>query len=505
MKGMIFMKKITSIFLCAFIMLLSFSAVFAEEGEFIEIPSAGYFDITKPLPVKITFEDMVKCTIYIGANEVASGVATDGVFETEADISSVPYIGDVTLKAVATLENGSKFSGVKQIKLVKLTDPISKYSQTFTDLNQEYESASSVALLDMIVFTQGVSTIKPYDRGDGDIALELSYHEPHYSPFMYKAGLGITDSSLIEIYFDVMFSSSEDSFTVNYRYNTSDVPAGRITKYFSGGKLGNSEETYEPGVWYSAKIIVDTYGDGANKFYVKGGDFEDYTLFAESSEFSGNGLNQVRFELSNKSGESYYLDNFEVKYKTILNVCSISPSFVNDSGETDAFNVGVSSPVTGTASERIELIEPIVIKNESGDVIPSTFELSSDALSVSLSPSKTLNFGRKYYLVVPSSAKAESGTKFHVADPFVFYTEKSPNGIEKVLKSSGGIAVYLKNIEALSDNAKIIAVSYNGQQAVDVNSVEVVGEVEYDILLAEGEYYKVYLYEGNSLIDEVEF
>ena len=109
------MKKITSIFLCAFIMLLSFSTVFAEESEFIEIPSAGYFDIAKPFPVKVTCLEMVKCTIYIGANEVASGEATEGVFETEADISQVPYVGNAALKVVATLENGEKITGQKTV------------------------------------------------------------------------------------------------------------------------------------------------------------------------------------------------------------------------------------------------------------------------------------------------------------------------------------------------------------------------------------------------------
>lgn len=504
MKGMVKMKRIISILIIAFIILTSVPCAFAEEGVLIELSSGGYANIAEPLDVDVYFDGMESCVVYIGGNEIARGEAEEGSFSASADISNIPYIGNATLTAVANMPDGSKYYGYKDLNLVKLTDSISKYSQPFTDLDQEYESASSVALLDMIVFTQGVSTIKPYDKGDGDIALELSYHEPHYSPFMYKAGLGIADGSLVEIKFDIMFSSSEDSFTVNYRYNTSDVPTGRITSYFFGGKLGNSEETYEAGVWYSAKIIVDTYGNGANKFYVKGGEFEDYTLFAESSEFSGNGLNQVRFELSNKSGESYYFDNFEIDYKTISNVCSISPSFVNDSGEANAFNAGVSSPVTGEASERVLLPEPIVIKNESGDVIPSTFELSADALKVSLLPSKKLNYGRKYYLEVPSSAKAEAGTKFHFADPFVFYTEKSPDGIKDVLKSSGGVVVYLRNIEALSDNAKIIAVSYNGQQAVDVNSVEVVDEVVYDITLAVGERCKVYLYDGISLIDEVE-
>ena len=112
---------------------------------------------------------------------------------------------------------------------------------------------------------------------------------------------------------------------------------------------------------------------------------------------------------------------------------------------------------------------------------------------------------RKYYIEIPSSIKAEAGTKVHIADPFVFFAEKSSKGIEKVLKTSDGVKVFLKDVLALAENSRIVAVSYIGLQAIDVNVTNIIEEGEYEMTLSEGESVKVYLYDGNTLIDEVEF
>ena len=320
------------------------------------------------------------------------------------------------------------------------------------------------------------ATYTKYEYGDGDVAVKtnLSGKVTSGAPYMVKEGFSIPAGSLIDIYFDVYFSSSDCYMQIETRSLTGVPKDGTTTMYYipvfdTGGKMAGGN-TYSGETWYGCKLSMNTITKGLD-IYVKGGEFDDYTLQKSYPNYVSAGLKAVRpnFFCGSNDGGFVVLDNVSIVAKSQTPQWYTKAYFadVDDTPLTDenaaveggkinlAFSKGMGEIADGS----------VKIVSASGDVVPAVATYNSETFVYTLAPTQKLRYNSQYKIVFADELASEDGSKALSGADILFATEKYEISIASVNETAEGLRIYFAGAEAAQ--GEVVAVcAYNTDGAM---------------------------------------
>lgn len=482
------MKRLLSIIIALVMLFLSVD-VFAEADAQMTVENADSIDISKPCIVNITVpSDFVRAEFRlddIKLSELESTGETE--YDVELDLSEATYLGDAVLYA-KIIGNTTK-TIAKNVHLTKLMDSETKFSEDFevcTDANPGGK---------MTVYDKSGSRAILVDHDEGKAIGITSEQITSSSPFLIKDGLGITDS-FVELDFDVKFSAPSDYLTLEMR--SVEAKTGNPNKYFwingkptpsmslgSNGKLINKADIVAD-VWYSLKLKMCTFQKGM-EIYLKGGDYDDYTLMNRVTTFEIDGFNQFRFVcgFTTNDGGMVCFDNIQLTKQSIAPVWYYRTAYESIRGiESDKLGVtdgiiklNFSDDMDSLDSDKIKLT------NASGDAIEYNGSYDSNSKEFSIQPINELVYGSEYFIDLEDGIISTNGKTALSSKTTTVKTEKHFD-IASAQANVDSITVKFSNVNFVPDGSILMAGYYDGDMLCGINYVELSSGIsEYTINL----------------------
>lgn len=480
------MKKILGLIIA--IVLLPVLPALAADRTTFSLEEKDYYNITETISLTIVSGDGYTGADVLIDNKVVTSLDGEGAGENtyDVDLSGARYLGNVTLGIRANYGNESDtFS--KNILITKLGEEKNYFNTQFDG----YTGGTSMS--GMYGVTNGATYTK-YEYGDGNVAVKtnLSGKVAGGGPYMAKDGLNISAGSLIEIYFDVYFSSSNCYMQIETR-SMSGVPQnGTTTMYYIpvfdvGGKMAGGN-TYSGETWYTCKLAMNTITKGLD-IYVKGGEFDDYTLQKSYPGYVSAGLKALRpnFFCSSTDGGFVVLDNVSVVAKSQTPQWFVKTSFAdaddapltdeNAAVEGGKINLAFSKSMGEIADGSVKIV------SASGDVVPAVATYNSETFVYTLAPTQKLRYNSQYKIVFADELASEDGSKALSGADILFTTEKYEISIASVNETADGLRIYFTGAEAAQ--GEVVAVcAYNTDGAMtDFDMVEILAAGDIPVLL----------------------
>ena len=227
-----------------------------------------------------------------------------------ADLSKIPLCGEYMIKLIAEYANVTHWDS-----------SLFSYKHYDTEQNIFHERFENSGSGSFQYNLQGVSALSTGESVDGTKAFKIIFQQPTEAgkgPFILRKGLNLSED-IYEVQFDVFFSSALQGLDLQFR-NLDDSRPEPIAAVmlFDKGILGNGADTYSPGKWYRARIVLDGI-DGGMDFFVDG------RLVCSYDEYLTVGINQIRFTFHSLKGENDFilLDNIvlNVRSRTANRIC----------------------------------------------------------------------------------------------------------------------------------------------------------------------------------------
>lgn len=492
------MKRIISVLLS--VMLFAFALpllTFAEEAAPLSLTFADSKSIDINSPVSATLvapEGMEKAEFYV-ENTLVDTLTGDGSlsYNIELDLGNAPVLGNTNIVVKAYAYEVFKIS--VPVNLVRLKAEANVFSENFNTFTSGTWPSTVHGYIETANGTP-LNQMGPYVHAEGDTALKVTFPDVYNksSTYMEKDNLAVSKNNILKIKFDAYFSSEKENMRVELRDLNGGYPQyegagmGSIALFGSGSALYGGG-TYEAATWYSVLIEIDlstpvgATGQGAF-IYIKGGEFDDYTLISYMPGFSCDGFKKIRFTCLSAGGNNEYIliDNVEISKQEFEERWFYKAEFEDENGGATAYDAvktnGAKAILKFSEDMGENLNGKVYIENDMGDIVKITGSYNSENKTYTAEISDKLLNGGKYFIKISEGVISAAGNKANSTLGTAFYAEEYPLRVKSISYSAGKAVATIENKNLVDGNMALVLITYSGDKCIDSNMVLLSSDTE---------------------------